>query len=53
MKSTNKTFLLIELYNDSLRTKFLDKKKLFFKNEKMITCNVWISAHYTIETYVL
>ena len=40
MKSTNKTFLLIELYNDSLRTKFLDKKKLFFKNEKMITCNV-------------
>ena len=30
MKSTNKTFLFIELYNDSLRTKFLDKKKAVF-----------------------
>ena len=25
MKSTNKTFLFIELYNDSLRTNFRDK----------------------------
>ena len=38
MESTNKTFLFKELYNDSSRTK--SATNLFFKNEKMITCNL-------------